>query len=90
VVVDRDAARAAEWAEILAEALRAEGQGRLLLAGPGPAPLERLKGLYRQQILARSAGRRRLVEAVDRAIVATEKKVPRRAILVDVDPVSLL
>ena len=90
LVVDKDGSRAAEWAETLADALRTEGEGRLLLAGPGPAPLEKLRGLHRQQILVRSAGRRRLVAAVDRALAATEASIPRRAIQVDVDPVSLL
>jgi primosomal protein N' (replication factor Y) len=90
LVMDRSEARAAEWAEVLAEALGVAGEGRLLLAGPGPAPLERIKGLHRQQILVRSAGRRRLVSAVDRALEAVEGKIPRRAIQVDVDPLSLL
>ena len=81
---------AASWAAVFAEALEREGGGRLLLAGPGPAPIERLKGLARQQILVRSTGRRRLVETVGRALTAVEGKIPRRAILVDVDPFSVL
>ena len=90
VVEDRDPGKASAWAAILAEALEREGEGRLILSGPGPAPIERLKGKYRSQILIRSAGRRRLVSAVDRALASTEGKVPRRAVRVDVDPVSLL
>jgi hypothetical protein len=38
----------------------------------------------------RSAGRRRLVEAVSAALRPFEGKAARRAIHVDVDPVSLL
>ena len=90
VVEDRDPGKASAWSAILAEALEREGEGRLILSGPGPAPIERLKGKYRSQILVRSAGRRRLVSAVDRALASTEGKVPRRAVRVDVDPVSLL
>ena len=90
IVTDRVELRAAAWAEIVAEAVRREGDGRLLLAGPGPAPIERLRGLYRHQILVRTAGRRRLVTAVDRALTRVEGEVPHRAIQVDVDPVSLL
>jgi len=90
LVTDRQALRAASWAAVLAEALEREGRGRLFLAGPGPAPIERLKGLFRQQILVRSSGRRRLVETVGRALAAVEGKIPGRAIVVDVDPVSVL
>jgi len=90
LVIHRDAGKAFRWAETLAEALRKEGEGRLLLAGPGPAPIEKLKGLHRQQILVRSAGRRKLVTAVDRALAAVQGQIPHRAIHVDVDPVSLL
>ncbi len=90
MVEDRDRGKAARWAEIVADSLRREGEGRLILAGPGPAPIERLRGRYRMQILARSAGRRRLVAAVARAVEGTEGKVPRRAVTVDVDPVSVM
>ena len=89
-IVHRDASRARLWAERLAEALRSEGQGKLLIGGPGPAPLERLQGRFRQQILVRTAGRRRLISAVERALRAVEGKIPRRALQVDVDPYSLL
>ena len=54
-IVHRDASRARLWAERLAQALRSEGQGKLLIGGPGPAPLERLQGRFRQQILVRCA-----------------------------------
>jgi primosomal protein N' (replication factor Y) len=90
LISDPKAERARRWAEDLAEALREESGGRLLVSGPGPAPVERLVGRYRQQILVRSAGRRRLVQAVDRAVASRAKNLPRRALQVDVDPVSLL
>jgi len=90
LVLDARESRAREWAETMAEALREASAGRLLISGPGPAPIERLKGLFRIQILVRSAGRRRLVQAVDRALSAVEGRVPRRAMQVDVDPISVL
>ncbi len=90
LLMDKSASRAANWAETLADALRVEGEGRLLVAGPGPAPIEKIRGQFRQQILVRSAGRRRLVSAVDRALDGVEKQVPRRAVHVDVDPMTLL
>jgi primosomal protein N' (replication factor Y) len=90
LVIDRDVSQARLWAGKLAEALRREGRGKLIIAGPGPAPLERLQGRWRQQILVRTAGRRRLIAAVERALRATERELPRRALHVDVDPYSLL
>ncbi len=90
LVSDRAAGKARDWAGKVADALRREGGRRLIVAGPGPAPVERLKDRHRQQILARSAGKRRLVEIVERALQAVEGEVPQRALTVDVDPRSLL
>ncbi len=90
IVTDADSTRARGWAELLVAALREQGDPRLLLTGPGPAPIERIRGLHREQVLVRSAGRRKLVEAVSRALEAVEGKVPRRAVQVDVDPLSVL
>jgi primosomal protein N' (replication factor Y) len=90
IVEDRDPSRAVAWSESIAAALREESEGRLMLSGPGPAPIERLRGKFRRQILVRSIGRRRLVSAVGRALSRVEGKVPRRAIVVDVDPASIL
>jgi primosomal protein N' (replication factor Y) len=74
----------------VAAALTAASAGRLTITGPGPAPIERLRGLYRMQILVRSAGRRRLVETVSAALAPFEATAARRSIHVDVDPVSLM
>jgi primosomal protein N' (replication factor Y) len=90
VVQDRDPGRSSAWAWRIAEAVRREAGGRLLVIGPGPAPVERLKDRFRHQILVRSAGRRKLVSGVDRALSAVEGEVPGKAILVDVDPYSVL
>ena len=90
VVSDPDEVKAWRGAQRVADALASEGGSRLIVGGPGPAPLARLKGKYRQQILVRTAGRRRLVDAVSRAIEATAREVPSRGVHVDVDPVSVL
>ena len=90
MILDRDPLQARIWARRVADALRREGQGKLMVGGPGPAPIERLQGRYRQQILVRTVGRRRLIGAVERALEAVEGEVPRRALQVDVDPYSLL
>jgi primosomal protein N' (replication factor Y) len=90
VIADREEHRAYRWAEIVGDALRAAAGEKLQIGGPGPAPIERLNGRFRQQILVRAAGRRRLIAAVDRALGVVGTAVPRRALTVDVDPYSML
>ncbi len=90
IVAEAREAQAWRIANDVASALEAASAGRLTITGPGPAPIERLRGLYRMQILVRSAGRRRLVETVSQALSPFEAGAARRAIHVDVDPVSLL
>ena len=90
MVTELREAQAWRIANDVADALHAASAGRLTVTGPGPAPIERLRGLYRMQILVRSAGRRRLVETVSTALLPFEATAARRAIHVDVDPVSLL
>ncbi|HVQ35467.1 MAG TPA: primosomal protein N' [Candidatus Bathyarchaeia archaeon] len=90
IVADAAEGRAWRTAHEVAEALRAAASQRLTIAGPGPAPIERLRGQFRMQILARSAGRRRLVETVALALSTFDGKAIARTIHVDVDPVSLL
>jgi primosomal protein N' (replication factor Y) (superfamily II helicase) len=90
IVADAREGQAWRTAHEVAAALASEAGGRITLAGPGPAPIERLRGQFRMQILVRSAGRRRLVEMVDATLAPFEGKAVRRTIHVDVDPVSLL
>lgn len=79
---------AAELARELREASR-DGVARVL--GPAPAPIARLKGEHRFQILIKSQNRRRAREALDVAMdrVIAAKNNPR-SISVEVDPVSLM
>jgi primosomal protein N' (replication factor Y) len=90
IVADTREAQAWRIANDVGAALTAASAGRLTITGPGPAPIERLRGMYRMQLLVRSAGRRRLVETVAAALRPFESTSARRAIHVDVDPVSLL
>ena len=90
VVSDADPYRAREWADRVAEVLRAVGGGRLAVLGPAPPPLARLRGKSREQVLVRSRGRRRMVDAVASMLQQLEGEVPAKALSVDVDPYSLL
>ncbi len=73
----------------LAAAHPAVREGVLLLQGPAPAPIARLRGRYRFRFLVR--GPRPLVRQVARRVVARidEGVQPTRA-SVDIDPVSML
>ena len=65
------------------------GSGRdLRVLGPAPAPLGKLRGEFRVQILLKGANRTRMREAL-LAALATRPDLARRT-TVDVDPVSVL
>jgi primosomal protein N' (replication factor Y) len=84
-------AHAQKRAGQFAAALRRSGDGGVRILGPAPAPLFRLKGRHRFQIIARAARRRALSDALHEALDRMERsRTPSRGILVDVDPASLL
>lgn len=56
--------------------------------GPAPAPLGKLRGEYRAQILLKGPNRKKIRDALRRAL-ATRPDVLRR-VIVDVDPLSVL
>jgi primosomal protein N' (replication factor Y) len=58
------------------------------IQGPAPAPLARIKAVYRYQLLVRSASRAELRAAVDR--VVSTLGAPGVDVIVDVDPLDIL
>jgi primosomal protein N' (replication factor Y) len=63
----------------------------VLCLGPSPAPIAKLKGRFRWQLLLKSPSRPRLREAVESILREASGKMPPRARLaVDVDPQSFL
>ncbi|MBX3278495.1 MAG: primosomal protein N' [Acidobacteria bacterium] len=92
IVRHREYNRAAEMAAELAARLRAfDRSGAVRVLGPAPAPLGRLKGEHRLQILVKTRQRKRAREALDSALSAMrESGVDLRQIAVEVDPVSLM
>jgi primosomal protein N' (replication factor Y) len=77
---------AAEIVQRLRE--RAGPQGDMRVLGPAPAPLSRLRGEYRAQLLVKGTNRKQMREALQAAIAA-RPDVARRTV-VDIDPVSVL
>ena len=91
-VHDKEFDRAASASADLARELRdTAGDGSLRVLGPAPAPLARLKGEHRFQILIKARSRRRAREALD---VAMDRVLAAghnaRSISIEVDPVSLM
>ncbi|MGH9804369.1 MAG: replication restart helicase PriA, partial [Candidatus Acidiferrales bacterium] len=63
----------------------------LRVLGPAPAPIARLKRDYRFQFLLKSPDRRALQELLRAAVAfAREKQISPGALVIDVDPLSLL
>ena len=71
------------------DAANTDRSARIL--GPAPAPLSRLKGEFRMQMLMKSRNRRQLRQVIDTALKAvTERGVSLRSINVEIDPVSIM
>jgi primosomal protein N' (replication factor Y) len=88
VVRSRTFAGAMDDAADLVQKVREGDDGVLRVLGPAPAPLGKLRGEYRAQLLVKGTNRRRLREAV-MAAVAARPDLARRT-TVDVDPLSVL
>jgi primosomal protein N' (replication factor Y) len=92
LVKHSDYARAASLAAELARLLRIlDAERALRILGPAPAPLSRLKGEHRLQVLIKTRNRRLAREALDAAMYGLrEAGFDLRMITVEVDPVSLM
>ena len=65
-----------------------ESDGQLRVLGPAPAPLGKLRGEYRAQLLIKGTNRKRIRERLQAALAARPDLQKR--IVVDVDPISVL
>ena len=80
-----------EAVELRKELDRANTERAARILGPAPAPLARLKGEYRVQLLIKCRNRRALREIIDAALKAlNERKISLRSINVEIDPVSIM
>lgn len=91
VVRDRRLEQAARYARLLESFFAARAGRSIRVLGPAAAPLARLKRDYRFQFLLKSARRNELNALLGAALDhCADRQVPDGAVLVDVDPVSLL
>lgn len=82
---------AAGWAAALGKWLAAGHSGGVRVLGPATAPIARIQRMYRFHFLLKATDRR-LLAAVLRSVVAQSPAlgIPRRNLLVDVDPLNLM
>jgi primosomal protein N' (replication factor Y) len=84
----RTFAGAMDDAADIAGRLRTSSTGDQRVLGPAPAPLGRLRGEYRAQLLIKGSNRRKMRETLLAALAARPDL--QRRVVVDVDPVSVL
>lgn len=85
-----DAAEVEKLATVIARRLEKTIQqvGDVRIQGPAPAPLARIRGVYRYQILLRSAKRAALRKAVTEALPIKDHRGVE--VVIDVDPINIL
>jgi primosomal protein N' (replication factor Y) len=89
IVRGRSFGRAMEDATDLAARVRAhQNARRFRVLGPAPAPLGRLRGEYRAQILVKGSHRAVMRDALSQAVTATPDL--QRRVTIDVDPLSMM
>jgi primosomal protein N' (replication factor Y) len=91
MVLDRDASSAARLARQISDFLDSVRTDAIRILGPAPAALEKLKKIYRYQLLVKSSSRPVLHETLHRLQRHLEEhKIGATRVIVDVDPLSLL
>jgi primosomal protein N' (replication factor Y) len=88
----KDATRANATAQQLRNALvEANRDHACRILGPAPAPLARLRGEHRVQLLIKSRSRKQMRVVIDEAMKAFEKDGgDMRAVTLEIDPVSMM
>ena len=86
LISSEDRQRAEDAGEVVGGLARARPD--LLISGPAPAPIERIQGRWRFQILLRSAERKALLDALEACV--PERPPAGVQLAADVDPQDLL
>ena len=83
--------QAAGWSAELGKYLQSQNSGAVRVLGPCTAPIARIKGVYRFHLILKAASRKAL-NATLRGLMAHAEKaeIPRRNVVVDVDPQRLM
>ena len=90
LVRDTKIENAIRWSRQLSAFLTPQESRGVKVLGPAAAPLARLKREYRFQFILKAPKRAQLTRAVSELLAfSEEKEIPQKAVLVDVDPLSL-
>ena len=90
LVRDTKIENAIRWSRQLSAFLAPQQSRGIKVLGPAAAPLARLKREYRFQLLLKAPKRAQLTRVLSELLAFSEqKKIPQKAVLVDVDPLSL-
>jgi len=91
IVRDSSLEKAIRWSRQLSEYFSPHDDRGVRILGPGTAPLARLKKEHRFQFLLKSPKRSVLTKLLTGALAYCDRKeIPDTAVLVDMDPLSLL
>ena len=91
IVRDSNLERVIHWSRQLSEYFSPHDGERVRVLGPATAPLARLKREHRFQFLLKSQKRSLLAKLLNGALAYCDaKQIPQTAVLVDMDPLSLL
>jgi len=91
IVRDTSPEKAIRWSRQLSEYFAPHDDKGVRILGPATAPLARLKKEHRFQFLLKSPKRSVLTKVLSGAMAYGEaKEIPQTAVLVDMDPLSLL
>ena len=90
LVRDAKIENAIRWSRQLSAFLAPQESRGVKVLGPAAAPLARLKREYRFQFILKAPKRAQLTRALSELLAfSEEKEIPQKAVLVDVDPLSL-
>ncbi len=91
LVRNRQAGKAHEGAAAIAGLLRRIAPKGFQVMGPAPAPLEKLRGEHRVQVIVRAANRRMMQQTLSVMLEELERRSSRvENLVIDVDPMSTL
>jgi primosomal protein N' (replication factor Y) len=91
IVRDTSLENAIRWSRQLGEFFAPHDGKGVKVLGPAAAPLARIKKEHRFQFLLKSPKRSLLTKLLQQALACCEaQEIPRTAVLVDMDPLSLL
>jgi primosomal protein N' (replication factor Y) len=91
IVRDTSLQNAIRWSRRLSEYFAPHDQKGLRIMGPASAPLARLKKEHRFQFLLKAPKRSLLTKVLSGALAFCDaNKIPQTAVLVDMDPLSLM